>query len=165
MIHPPVPSPLREDDLHFMAEALALASQAAELGEVPVGAVAVHLGKVVGRGHNRRELDRSPLAHAELLALAEAAHTLGCWRLTDVTLYATLEPCSMCAGALIQSRIDRLVFGARDSKAGAVGSIMNLLSDYPTNHRVQVTECVMEGECGQVLSQFFRTLRQTNNVR
>src|SRR5688572_26046294 len=112
------------DDAGYMREALGLARQAAELGEVPVGAVAVKDGpdgpRIVGRGFNRREVDRDPLAHAELMAIAEAARTVGAWRLSGVTLFCTLEPCAMCAGALVQSRIDRLVFGAKDPKAGAV---------------------------------------------
>jgi tRNA(adenine34) deaminase len=143
-----------------MQVALALAGEAARLGEVPVGAVAVHREAVVGRGYNRRELDRDPLAHAELLALAEAARTLGAWRLSGVTMYVTLEPCAMCAGAMVQGRIDRLVFGAADPKAGAAGSLYNLVEDPRHNHRAQVQGGVLAEECGRVLTDFFRGLRQ-----
>ena len=139
--------------------ALKLARQAAELGEVPVGAVAVKDGQVVGQGFNRREVDRDPLAHAELLALAEAARALGAWRLSGVTLYVTLEPCAMCAGALVQSRVSRLVFGAKDPKAGAVGSLYDLARDSRHNHRLEVHGGVMEAESGTLLKEFFRALR------
>ena len=125
-----------------MQEALRLAAEAAKLGEVPVGAVAVHAGQVVGRGFNRREIDRDAFAHAELLALAEAAKVLGAWRLSGVTLYVTLEPCAMCAGALVQGRVDRLVFGAMDPKAGAVGSLYDLVQEPRHNHRLAVTSGV-----------------------
>jgi tRNA(adenine34) deaminase len=146
-----------------MNEALALAREAERLGEVPVGAVAVHADTIVGRGFNRRETERSPLAHAELLALTEAASTLQRWRLSGVTLYVTLEPCAMCAGALIQGRVDRLVFAARDPKAGAVGSLYNLLDDPRHNHRVQVVGGVMADACGRLLVDFFQKLRQTHD--
>jgi tRNA(adenine34) deaminase len=146
-------------DAAFMKEALALAEQAAGLGEVPVGAVAVKGGVVVGRGHNRREMDADPFAHAELLAMRAAAATLGVWRLSEVTVYVTLEPCAMCAGAMIQSRINRLVFGASDPKAGAVGSLYHLLADERHNHRVPVTAGVLAEESGRLLRDFFRSLR------
>jgi len=125
-------------DEAFMQQALALARQAAGLGEVPVGAVAVYGDRVIGAGFNRREMDRHPLAHAEIFALEAAARELGVWRLTGVTLYVTLEPCAMCAGALVQSRISRLVFGTMDPKAGAVGSLYNLAEEPRHNHRPQV---------------------------
>jgi tRNA(adenine34) deaminase len=147
-------------DVAFMQQALALARDAAALGEVPVGAIAVKDGVVIGRGHNRREIDRDPLAHAELFALREAATAVGAWRLTGVTLYVTLEPCAMCAGATVQSRIDRLVFGAADPKAGAVGSLYDLATDARHNHRVQVERGVLAAECGDVLKQFFLSLRE-----
>lgn len=142
-----------------MRRALALAEEAARLGEVPVGAVAVRGGEVVGEGINRREVDRDPLAHAELIALRQAAHTLGAWRLSGVTLYVTLEPCPMCAGAMVQSRIDRLVYGAHDSKAGAAGSLYNLLIDQRFNHQVEVTGLVLADDCAKVMVDFFRGLR------
>ncbi|HTT71362.1 MAG TPA: tRNA adenosine(34) deaminase TadA, partial [Anaeromyxobacteraceae bacterium] len=121
-----------------MQEALALARTAGARGEVPVGAVAMHGGAVVGRGANRREGDRDPTAHAELMALREAARVLGRWRLSGVTLVSTLEPCAMCAGAMVLARIDRLVYGARDPKAGAAGSLMDLTQDPRLNHRFEV---------------------------
>jgi tRNA(adenine34) deaminase len=144
-----------------MQEALGLAAEAAAAGEVPVGAVAVHEGKVVGRGRNRREEDRDPCAHAELLALREASRALGRWRLTGVTLVVTLEPCAMCAGALVLARVDRLVFGADDPKAGAVGSLMDLSSDPRLNHRFPVERGLRAGECTEQLRGFFRSRRAT----
>jgi tRNA(adenine34) deaminase len=149
-------------DADFMEQALLLARKAAELGEVPVGAVAVREGRVIGSGHNRREVDRSPLAHAELLAITQAASELGAWRLTGVTLYVTLEPCAMCAGAMVQGRLTRLVFGAKDPKAGAVGSLYNLVEEPRHNHRVAVTSGVLEEACGAVLKEFFRSLRKSD---
>jgi tRNA(adenine34) deaminase len=147
------------DEAH-MREALQLAARAGSLGEVPVGAVAVHAGAVVGRGFNRRETERDPFAHAEMRAMAEAARALGAWRLTGVSLFVTLEPCAMCAGAMVQARIERLVFGARDPKAGAVGSLYNLLEEPRHNHRVQVSEGLLAEECGRILSAFFQGLRE-----
>ncbi len=142
-----------------MQEALVLAAEAAAAGEVPVGAVAVHEGRVVGRGRNRREGSRDPTAHAELLALQEAARTLGRWRLTGVTLVVTLEPCAMCAGALVLARVDRLVYGADDPKAGAVGSLLDLSADPRQNHRFPVERGLRAGECGEILRAFFRSRR------
>jgi tRNA(adenine34) deaminase len=148
------------EDAAFMQQALALAREAAALGEVPVGAVAVHDGRVIGTGFNRREVDKSPLAHAELLALAAASQALGAWRLTGVTLYVTLEPCAMCAGALVQGRVTRLVFGAMDPKAGAVGSLYNLAEEPRHNHRLQVTSGIMADESRLLLKSFFERLRE-----
>ncbi len=142
-----------------MAEALALAREAAAKGEVTVGAVAIFEGRVVGRGRNARERARDPTAHAELLAIQEAARTLGRWRLSGVTLYVTLEPCAMCAGAMVLARIDRLVYGAADPKAGAVGSLMDLSQDPRLNHRVPVERGVLAEECGAVLRAFFESRR------
>ncbi len=147
------------DDDAFMQQALALAQEASALGEVPVGAVAVHSGQVVGTGFNRREVDRNPLAHAELLALDAAAKALGAWRLTGVTLYVTLEPCAMCAGALVQGRVTRLVFGAMDPKAGAVGSLYNLAEEPRHNHRLQVTSGIQAEASRLLLKGFFERLR------
>lgn len=147
------------DDDGFMAEALKLAQHAAGLGEVPVGAVAVHGGVVIAQGFNQREMNRDPLGHAELEVLRQCAAKLGAWRLTGVTLYVTLEPCTMCAGALVQARIDRVVFGASDPKAGAVGSLYDVLAEPRLNHRVQVTKGVREAECGAVLKAFFAERR------
>ena len=143
----------------FMEEALSLARHAASLGEVPVGAVAVKEGVVIGRGYNRREIDADPLSHAEMTALAQAAKALKAWRLTGVTLYVTLEPCAMCAGAIVQSRVDRVVFGAIDPKAGAAGSLYNLLQDARHNHRVDVVSGVLQEACSAALKEFFQGLR------
>ncbi|MFL5319917.1 MAG: tRNA adenosine(34) deaminase TadA [Myxococcaceae bacterium] len=148
-----------EADRAWMEKALALARHAASLGEVPVGAVAVYGGKLVGEGYNRREVDRNPLAHAELVALKEASTSLSAWRLTDVTLYVTLEPCAMCAGAMVQGRISRLVFAAKDPKAGAVGSLYDLVRERRHNHQVEVEEGVLEAESAALLKAFFRELR------
>ena len=136
-----------------MQQALELAAQAASLGEVPIGAVAVKDGSIIGRGYNRREIDRDPFSHAEFIAMREAAQSVGAWRLTGVTVYVTLEPCAMCAGALVLSRVSRLVFGAMDPKAGAVGSLYNLAQEPRHNHRVEV-------ECSTVLKTFFANLRR-----
>ncbi|WP_140853543.1 tRNA adenosine(34) deaminase TadA [Myxococcus xanthus] len=146
-------------DEAFMQQALSLARKAAELGEVPVGAVAVFNGEVVGAGFNRREVDRNPLAHAEMLAMDAAARKIGAWRLSGVTLYVTLEPCAMCAGGLVQSRVTRLVFGAFDPKAGAVGSLYNLVEEPRHNHRLQVTSGILADESRLLLKTFFGRLR------
>jgi tRNA(adenine34) deaminase len=143
----------------FMDLALQLAAEAAAAGEVPVGAVAVKDGQVIGRGRNRREKDRDPLAHAELDAIAEAAKSLDAWRLEGVSLYVTLEPCAMCAGAMVQARVQTLVFGAMDPKAGAVGSLYNLVQDARFNHRVEVVAGVKGEQCSAVLKEFFKKLR------
>jgi tRNA(adenine34) deaminase len=146
-------------DSWFMQQALAEAARAAELGEVPIGAVIVKDGLVIGRGHNLRETSNDPTTHAEMLAIREAAECTGHWRLLDCTLYVTLEPCVMCMGAIILARIPRLVYGCRDPRAGAVGSIYDFPRDERFNHRVAVTEGVMAPECSALLSGFFRDLR------
>ncbi len=145
-----------------MDEALRLAREAAAAGEVPVGAVALFEGAIVGRGRNRRESRRDPTAHAELLALQEAARTLGRWRLAGVTLVVTLEPCAMCCGAMVLARIDRLVYGAADPKAGAAGSLMDLSQDPRLNHRFPVERGVRAEECGELLRAFFKGRRGAN---
>lgn len=145
---------------HFLDLALEEARKAAAEDEVPVGAVAVFDGAVVGRGRNAREREADPLAHAELIALREAARALGRWRLTGVTLYVTLEPCTMCAGAMVNARIDRLVYGAKDPKAGAVESLYNVLGDPRLNHRVDVVAGVKGEEAGALLQEFFRGKRR-----
>ena len=142
-----------------MREALRIAAEAGARGEMPVGAVAIFEGRIVGRGGNAREADRDPTAHAELLAIQEAARTLGRWRLTGVTVVVTLEPCAMCAGAMVLARIDRLVFGASDPKAGAVGSLRDLSSDLRLNHRFPVERGVRADECSALLKEFFRARR------
>ena len=146
------------DDLTYMEEALALAKEAAADGEVPVGCVVVCGDRIVGRGRNRREADRSALSHAEIEAIGEACRTLGGWRLWQCTLYVTLEPCAMCAGAILNARIPRVVFGASDKKYGAVSSVCSLFSmDF--NHHPQVESGIREEECAQLLQEFFRNLR------
>ncbi len=146
-------------DEEMMRQALTLASEAAAEGEVPVGCVVTLGDRIVGRGRNRRETGKSALAHAELEAIAEANRTLGGWRLWQCTLYVTLEPCPMCAGAIINARIPRVVYGARDPKAGSCSSVIDLFS-LPYNHRPQVEQGLLEDECSAVLSQFFKDLRE-----
>ena len=147
------------DDERYMRMALELARASAKEGEVPVGAVALwDDGRVVGLGRNRREREKCALCHAELEAIKGANDTLGGWRLHKCTLYVTLEPCPMCAGAILNSRIKRLVFGARDEKAGAYGSVLDI-NALPLNHKTEVTAGVLQGECAALLSDFFRDLR------
>ncbi|MBE6768263.1 MAG: nucleoside deaminase [Ruminococcaceae bacterium] len=143
----------------YMREALALANEAAAEGEVPVGAVVVRDGVIVGRGRNRREVGKNALAHAELEAIDHACRTLGGWRLFGCELYVTLEPCPMCAGAIINARIDRVYYGAADGKAGSCGSLVNLF-DLPYNHRPETVGGVLEEECGDLLRAFFADLRK-----
>lgn len=143
----------------YMRLALELAREAAAAGEVPVGCVIVQEGQVVGRGRNRREEKQSTLSHAELEAIRQANEALGSWRLEECTLYVTLEPCPMCAGAIVQARIDRVVFGAFDPKAGACGSVCDLFA-MPFAHRPSVTSGVMERECAALLEEFFTNLRE-----
>ena len=145
---------------HFMQQALREAEQAFREDEVPVGAVIVHSDRVIGAAHNQREQLHDPTAHAEMIAITQAAESLGSWRLEGCTLYVTLEPCPMCAGAMLLARIPLLVYGATDPKAGAVDSLFHLLSDPRLNHRVQVVPHVMAVECGQILSRFFQGKRQ-----
>ena len=147
-------------DLKFMALALIEAEKAREKGEVPVGAVIVVEGKVVSRGHNTKETTDDPTAHAEIITLKKAAKKLGGWRLTDTTLYVTLEPCLMCMGAIIQARVTRLVIAAMDPKAGACGSLYDISADKRLNHRVEVTKGIMETEASGLLKGFFKKLRQ-----
>jgi len=146
-------------DEKWMQEALRAARAALEADEVPVGCVIVHEDRIVGRAHNQREMLRDPTAHAEMIALTQAAGALETWRLGGCTLYVTLEPCAMCAGAMVLGRIDRLVYGAADPKAGAVESVFRLLDEPRLNHKVEVTNGVLAAECGAVLSDFFRTKR------
>ena len=146
------------DDLFYMDEALALAREAFAEGEVPVGCVIVRKGEIVGRGRNRRETVKTALGHAEIEAIAEACRTLGGWRLWECTLYVTLEPCPMCAGAIINARIPRVVYGAQDSKCGACGSVCDLFS-MEFNHRPAVCSGVREEETSALLQEFFRNLR------
>ena len=149
-------------DLHgrWMAEALSLARQAAAAGDVPVGAVVVVDGEAVGRGANRTESWQDPTAHAEILALCEASRERGSWRLSGATLYVTLEPCAMCAGACVLARIERLVYGADDPKAGMCGSLENLVEDARLNHRIEVVRGVAADEAGSLLREFFHQRRR-----
>jgi tRNA(adenine34) deaminase len=143
-----------------MSEALVEAKKAYALGEVPVGAVVVSAGEIVGRGHNLRETLKDSSAHAEILAMREAAGFIGDWRLNGMTLYATVEPCAMCAGALVQFRVSTLVYGADDPKAGAVDSVVDLVREPRFNHRVEVIAGVLEEECREIIKRFFRELRE-----
>ena len=142
-----------------MGEALAEAELAFAKGEVPIGAVVVSDGKIIARAHNLRETTNNPTAHAEILALQEAARVTGGWRVLNSTLYVTLEPCPMCAGALVMARVDRLVYGAQDKKAGAVQSLMNIVQFPALNHQVEVVSGIREEECSLILKKFFQRLR------
>ena len=144
---------------HWMREAIAEAKKAEAIAEVPIGAVIVRNGEIIGRGHNLRETSFDPTSHAEMIAIREASEHLQAWRLSGSTLYVTLEPCPMCAGAILQSRVDRVVFGAPDPKAGCCGTLMNLLQDTRFNHRTEVVEGVLREQCGEMLTHFFRRLR------
>jgi tRNA(adenine34) deaminase len=144
-----------------MVRALQLAEQAASEDEVPVGAVVVHGSRVIGVGYNQREALSDPTAHAEMIAITQAATALADWRLEDCTLYVTLEPCPMCAGAIVQARIPRVVYGARDPKAGAVDSLFRLLDDPRLNHRASITGGVLAEQCGWLLSEFFAAKRKS----
>ena len=148
------------EDEKFMKEAIKQAKKAEAIGDVPIGCVIVHDGKVIARGYNKRNKDKTVLAHAELLAMKKACKKLGDWRLEDCTMYITLEPCQMCAGALVQSRIDEVVIGSMNPKAGCAGSVLNLLQVDNFNHQVKITRGVLEGECSMMLSDFFRELRE-----
>ena len=149
-----------KDDAYYMNMALEEAKKARELQEVPIGAVVVVDGEAIAKGYNLRETRQSSVAHAELLAITEACKVLGTWRLEEATLYVTLEPCPMCAGAIINSRIKRVVFGAHDPKAGCAGTFMNLLQDERFNHQSEVTSGVLHEECGSILTTFFKELRE-----
>lgn len=150
---------LENKDHHYMQEALEEAKKAAALGEVPIGAVIVYKDEIIARAHNLRETTQNALTHAESMAIQEACRKIGSWRLEETTLYVTLEPCPMCAGAILQSRVPRVVYGARDIKAGCVDSLYRLLNDPRFNHECTVTEGVMAEECGQILTDFFKALR------
>jgi tRNA(adenine34) deaminase len=149
-----------ESDEEWMRLSIALAQQAADEGEVPVGAVAIRNGLVIGQGYNRKEAANDPTAHAEIIALKQAAKAIGNWRLTDVTLYCTLEPCPMCAGAMIQARLSRLLYGARDLRFGADGSVVDVLNSDQFNHQVSVERGLLESESAALLQTFFRNLRK-----
>ena len=148
-------------DIHekFMKEALKEALKAYNKEEVPIGAVIVKDGKIIARAHNTKETTFNPCAHAEILALQKAGKKLGAWRLTGCTMYVTLEPCPMCAGAIINSRIDEIYIGAMDEKTGALGSVLNLVEDYKFNHKVKINCGLLEEECTKMLKDFFKELR------
>jgi tRNA(adenine34) deaminase len=152
------------EDERMMAEALALAREAAAAGEVPVGALVVRSGEIVGRGRNARERSQDPLAHAEMLAIAEAARRIGSWRLEDTTLYSSLEPCPMCAGAIVNARIPRVVYGCDDPKAGAARTLFTLLDDDRLNHRCEVVAGVYADQAAELLVTFFAKLRDPSST-
>ena len=151
---------IMKDDLYWMGLALKAAQKAAELNEVPIGALVVRDGRVLGSGYNLRESRQDPAAHAELIAIRRAAQRTGNWRLSGATIYVTLEPCIMCMGAMVLARIDRLVFGCFDPKAGAAGSLYDLSNDSRLNHRFKVESGVRGAECAALLSDFFKKLRR-----
>ena len=148
-----------EEDLKYMKQAIRLAKKAADGGDVPIGCVIVYEGKIIARGYNRRNADKTTLAHAEILAIKKASKVIGDWRLEDCTMYVTLEPCQMCAGAIVQARIPRCVIGCMNPKAGCAGSILNLLDIKEFNHQVEVKRGVLEEECSTLLKDFFARLR------
>ena len=149
-----------EEAVKYMKEAIRQAKKAYALEEVPIGCVIVKDGKIIARGYNRRNTDKLTLAHAEIIAIKKASKKLGDWRLEGCTMYVTLEPCQMCAGALVQSRIDEVVIGCMNAKAGSAGSVINLLDMKQFNHQVKITKGVLEEECSTMLSDFFRELRE-----
>lgn len=147
-------------DEKYMLEAINEAKKAEAINEVPIGAVIVYNGEIIARAHNLRESEQNAIAHAELLAIDHACKVLGTWRLEDAELFVTLEPCPMCSGAIILSRIKRVVYGAQDPKGGCAGTLMNLLQDERFNHNSEVTSGILEKECGELLSAFFKNLRE-----
>jgi tRNA(adenine34) deaminase len=150
---------MNEQDRYYMTIAIEEAKKAEAIMEVPIGAIIVKDGEIIARGHNLRETEQRSIAHAEMLAIDEACQKLGTWRLEDATLYVTLEPCPMCAGAVVLSRVKRVVFGAYDPKGGCAGTLMNLLTEEKFNHQVEVEGGVLEKECGELLTNFFRRIR------
>lgn len=156
---------MTDTDAKYMKEAIRQAKKAYANGEVPIGCVIVRDGKIISRGYNRRTIDKNTLAHAELAAIKKASKKLDDWRLEGCTMYVTLEPCQMCAGALVQSRIDRVVVGCMNPKAGCAGSILNLLQMPEFNHQVELETGVLEEECSQMMKDFFRELRETKKLK
>lgn len=148
-----------DEDIKFMKQAINLAKKAADGGDVPIGCVIVYDGKVIARGYNRRNADKTTLAHAEILAIKKASKVIGDWRLEDCTIYVTLEPCQMCAGAIVQARIKKCVIGCMNPKAGCAGSILNLLDVKEFNHQVEIKRGILEEECSGLLKDFFARLR------
>lgn len=152
------------EDERYMREAVKQAKKAYALGEVPIGCVIVHDGKIIGRGYNRRNTDKSTLSHAELAAIRKASRVIGDWRLEECTLYVTLEPCQMCAGAIVQARIPKVVMACMNPKAGCAGSVLNILDMPEFNHQVESVRGVMEEECSRMLKTFFKELRIRNKM-
>lgn len=152
------------EDEKYMKEALKEAKKAYRLGEVPIGCVIVYEGKIIGRGYNRRNTDKTTLAHAEISAIKKASKIIKDWRLEGCTLYVTLEPCQMCSGAIIQARIDRVVMGSMNPKAGCGGSLLNILENESFNHQALVTRGILEDECSEILTKFFKELRVRNKI-
>lgn len=153
-----------DQDIKYMRAAIREAKKAAALGEVPIGCVIVYQNKIIGRGYNRRNTDKSTLAHAEITAIRRASRKMGDWRLENCTLYVTLEPCQMCAGAIVQARIKRVVMACMNPKAGCAGSILNILEMPQFNHQVEVTRGILEEECSFLLKNFFKALRVRNKL-
>ena len=151
-------------DEKYMKEAIRQAKKAYVLGEVPIGCVIVYEGKIIGRGYNRRTIDKNVLAHAEIAAIRKACKKMGDWRLEDCTMYVTLEPCQMCAGAIVQARVKKVVIGCMNPKAGCAGSILNVLQMEEFNHQVEIERGVLEEECSQMLTSFFKNLRKKLKV-
>lgn len=148
-------------DEKYMKQAIKLAKKAEALGDVPIGALIVYEGKIIARGYNRRNADKTTLAHAELLAIKKATKVIGDWRLEDCTMYVTLEPCQMCAGAIVQARIPKVVIGCMNSKAGSAGSVINILQMPQFNHQCEIVKGVCEEECSSMMSSFFKNLRES----
>ncbi len=148
-----------EEKIYFMQEAIKEARKAEEIEEVPIGAIVVHKGEIIGRGHNLREHSQDATSHAEMFAIREACRHLGSWRLEECQLFVTLEPCPMCSGGMILSRVEEVYFGAYDPKGGTAGTLMNLLTDERFNHRAYVEGGILEAECGTLLTNFFRAIR------
>lgn len=155
---------LERDHNFYMQEVLKESAKALAEGEVPVGAVAVYAGRIIARAHNQKERLKDPTAHAEMIAITQASSALDNWRLKDVDFYVTIEPCLMCAGALVQARVRRIIFGATDPKAGGCGSIFNIVNDVRLNHQIEIISGVMEPECRAILQDFFQAKRNTGNL-
>ncbi len=153
-----------EKDIFYMKQALRQAKYALKLGEVPIGCVIVHDDKVIGRGYNRRNTDKSTLSHAEITAIRKASRALGDWRLEDCTIYITLEPCQMCAGAIVQARIPRVVYGASSPKSGCAGSVLDILKNPGFNHMVEVESGVLEENCSEIIKTFFTGMRAKSRL-
>jgi len=148
---------------YFMKKALELAKKAMDIDEVPIGTIIVYDNQIIGKGYNRRNTEKSPLAHGEIEAIKEAASFLGDWRLEGCNMYVTLEPCPMCAGAIVQSRMDKVIFGTRNPKAGCGGSVINILQEPKFNHQVEIIEGICKEECSNILKLFFANMRNKRN--